>query len=144
MARLDDVDGIVARWLHDGEYDENTAVAEGGTPQAIVVPGADTLQQHQSNVTNRTLAGHVIVEANVGVPMSEEKRAEVDEIFCQVEAVLLGISADTPTLDVPSVTQFDVTEVVTTFDGGGDGRWGARFDWSCEYRVSATDPREPS
>lgn len=142
--RLSEIDGMEARWLHEGEQNENTEVAEGGTPQIVVVPGSDTLTGHQSNLTDRTLNGHIIFEANLGTPMDEGRRADLDELACEVEAHLLGISADNPTLGVGGVTKFDLTEVVTTFDGGGAGRWSTRFDWTCNYRVSALDPREPA
>lgn len=142
VAKLATISGLTARWLHDGEFDENTE-ASATAPQAIVVPGSDTLSGPMSNGVQRELVGHVIVETNVGEgEVDDTKRAAVDEVVADVESALLDLHADSAALGVPGVTEFNVTETLTTFDGGGNGRFAARIDWLCSYRHAAADSRE--
>jgi hypothetical protein len=147
VAKLGVLPGVTARWLHDGELDEST---ESTTPMAVVVPGSDSITGTLNRSVQRELLGHIIFETTVGVPMNATSRATADAQLSAIEGALLQLSADTDdqaqqpgmpiSRTVPGVTEFEVLELQTTFDGGATGRFAARIDWVCRYRHDSTDP----
>lgn len=136
------IPGLTARWLYDGQYDENTEARAGEPPQAVVVQGSDSQSQVLSSGVAMELTGHVIYETNANGEMNDATREVLDEELAKVEQALLELHADPEELGIAGVTQFDRTEFLVTFAGGGNGRFAARLDWACNYRHAATDPRE--